>query len=125
MPFAALLQMCDPDFTSTLETADQNAVHVAFVQTGLALAAYRAQHGKYPQRLDELVPKFIDNVPLDLYADHAAVRYRLEENGYVLYSVGPNGLDEEAGGSDNFPDADDISIVISDAAPSPNFRDSQ
>ncbi len=125
MPFAALLQLCDSDLASMLETADQQTVHAAFMETGLALAAYRAEHGAYPQRLDELVPKFISMVPLDLYADHAPVHYRREENGYVLYSVGPNGLDEEAGGSDTFPDADDISVIVSDTVLTRCDHDSQ
>jgi hypothetical protein len=34
-------------------------------RTGLALAAHQRQHGKYPQRLEQLVPDFLRAVPVD------------------------------------------------------------
>ncbi len=115
IPCAVLVQLCVADLPSRMDAADRQNVHTGFVQIGLALAGYRAEHGDYPQRLDELVPEFLASVPIDLYADHAPLRYRREDGGYMLYSVGPNGQDEEAGSSDTFPDADDIAVLINDA----------
>jgi hypothetical protein len=58
-----------------------------------ALAAHRADTGTYPSKLGDLVPKYIDSIPTDLYSGKALI-YRLEKSGCVLYSVGPNGIDD-------------------------------
>ncbi len=64
------------------------------METALALAVYRAQHGRYPQSLQALVPELLAEVPRDLFATDRKVIYRCQENGYLLYSVGPNGRDD-------------------------------
>jgi hypothetical protein len=48
-------------------------------------------------------------VPTDLYSGKALI-YRPSENGYLLYSVGVNGLDEQGRGRDDTPPGDDPSI---------------
>jgi hypothetical protein len=112
---ASLLQLFDNETPGILNIADQLEVHLAFADAGMALAAYRAENGQYPERLDELVPKYIAQLPRDLYGEHPPLHYRRDSNGYLLYSVGPNGRDEQAGTSENFPDSDDISLFITDA----------
>ena len=64
------------------------------METALALAVYRARHGRYPQSLQALVPELLAEVPRDLFTTDRKVIYRREENGYLLYSVGPNGRDD-------------------------------
>lgn len=78
------------------------------IDAALALAAFKEEHGDYPENLGELVPDFLDEVPQDIFADNALV-YRPSENGYTLYSIGPDVVDQ--GGSDD-DGADDLSIVI-------------
>jgi hypothetical protein len=114
---ASLLQLFDIDLPGTLETCDQHALHLAFTQTGMALAAYRADHDQYPKRLEELAPKYLVKVPRDLYSDHDALRYHRETSGYTLYSVGRNGLDEQGAETERNPNSDDIAITITDSAP--------
>jgi hypothetical protein len=46
----------------------------------LACKSYRAKHGKLPDSLDELVPEFLDEVPLDPY-DGEKLRWNAEK-GY-------------------------------------------
>jgi hypothetical protein len=58
-----------------------------------ALAAYRADHGSYPARLADLAPKYVREVPKDVFND-AELHYRREGKGYCLYSVGHNGKDD-------------------------------
>jgi len=72
----------------------------------LALAGFRAENGKYPDRLVELVPKYISPIPDDMYSEKPFV-YRREGSAYVLKSVGPNGDEEQP---DEYPN-DDITIV--------------
>ena len=59
----------------------------------LALASYHANHGKYPKALAELIPKYLAMIPKDAFSD-GDLHYRLDGDGYLLYSVGPNGKDE-------------------------------
>jgi hypothetical protein len=79
----------------------QRNLHVAF-----ALAAYRADHGRYPANLEELAPKYLPRVPEDLFSGGPLI-YRPEEGGYLLYSVGANGLDEDGRWMDDDPPGDD------------------
>jgi hypothetical protein len=58
-----------------------------------ALAAYRADHGSYPSKLADLVPKHVKELPRDMF-HNGEFRYKRDGNGYLLYSVGPNGKDD-------------------------------
>jgi hypothetical protein len=77
-------------------------------EIALALRAYQAREGRYPRQLADLTPKYLKVVPVDRFTEGPLI-YRLEGegNGYVLYSVGPNGKDnggEEMGkGNDDVP----------------------
>lgn len=88
--------------------AEQNSdnLNVAF-----ALAAYRADVGRYPATLAELAPKYLPQIPRDRFSENPLV-YKKSADGYLLYSVGMNGLDEEgrSRADDNSSDADDLAI---------------
>jgi hypothetical protein len=79
-------------------------LHLAF-----ALAAYRGEHNRYPDKLDVLAPKYLAEVPSDLFSDKALI-YRPSENGYLLYSVGVNGRDDGGRGSADTPPGDDLRV---------------
>jgi hypothetical protein len=71
-----------------------------------ALAAYRADHGRYPERLDELTPKYLAEVPRDLFSGKSLI-YRPSRDGYLLDSVGANGRDEGGRWYNDDPPGDD------------------
>jgi hypothetical protein len=87
------------------EQGQQN-LHVAF-----ALAAYQRDHGTYPQALDALAPKYLPKVPGDLFTGKPLV-YRPAEKGFLLYSFGPNGQDDEGRGREDSPEFDDPNVRI-------------
>jgi hypothetical protein len=63
-------------------------------ETALAIERHRLKHGELPDTLDALIGEFIDRVPVDPF-DGEAVRYRkLEKNGYTLYIIGEDGVDD-------------------------------
>jgi len=61
--------------------------------TMLALYEHHREYGRYPDQLDELVPKHLPRLPID-YADHATLRYRRQADDYILYGVGSDGQDD-------------------------------
>jgi|GEM_PF-1528650 len=63
----------------------------------VALERHWLRHRSYPERLDVLVPEFLDRIPHDLF-DGQPMRYRREgEQGFVLWSIGFDGKDDNAG----------------------------
>ncbi len=64
------------------------------VITAIALKRYQLKQGNYPANLSELVPEFLDSVPLDPM-DGKPLRYRLKTDGtFLLYSIGDNNTDD-------------------------------
>ncbi len=61
--------------------------------TVLAAERYRLAQGRVPKTLDELVPTYLDVVPIDPF-DGQPLRYRLLEKGYVVYSIGNDEIDD-------------------------------
>ena len=64
--------------------------------TACALELHFLEHSSYPDLLDQLVPKFIDDVPLG-QIDRKPLRYaKINDRSYRLYSVGPD-LEDNGG----------------------------
>ncbi|MHC4713269.1 MAG: hypothetical protein ACYTAN_08380 [Planctomycetota bacterium] len=63
--------------------------------TAAAIAALRFKkaEGRWPDRLDELVGRYIEAVPLDPMTG-APLIYKVLDDGIVVYSVGKNGKDD-------------------------------
>ncbi|HEY3332671.1 MAG TPA: hypothetical protein VGK19_21750 [Capsulimonadaceae bacterium] len=62
--------------------------------TQLALRAFYAERNAYPSTLAELAPRYLSRPPLDPFADHAPLKYRRTDHGFVLYSIGPDAQDD-------------------------------
>ena len=60
---------------------------------GLALRNYSVENVNPPERLADLVPDYLPEVPLDPFSGKPLV-YRREATGYVLYSVWRDGQDD-------------------------------
>jgi hypothetical protein len=87
------------------------------VQVAFALAAYQREHGRYPPKLEALAPRYLPRIPQDVFSGKALI-YRPTEKGYLLYSVGVNGLDEQGHSYDDDPPGDDLSVRM----PLPKLR---
>jgi hypothetical protein len=55
----------------------------------LAVTAYRSKHGKFPERIDLLVPDHLAQAPLDPF-DGQPLRLKPDGKDLLLYSIGPN-----------------------------------
>jgi hypothetical protein len=70
----------------------------------LGLRRYRDLHGSWPERLDELGDSVSAEMLVDPMNGHSFV-YKVSDDGFVLYSKGPNGIDENGEwGGDNGAD---------------------
>jgi len=110
--FVALLL---PAISSVASLEDRGQMQFQLVGIGFALAAYRADHNSYPAKLAEMVPKYLATVPPDIFAA-AGLHYTQQGEGYLLYSVGPNGKDDGGKGYEDFKageDWDDLAIRVS------------
>jgi hypothetical protein len=83
----------------------------------LALARYRADRGRYPEALDDLVDAYLRRVPLDVFSS-TNLRYRREGDGFVLWSVGPDGEDGMADAEEGWV-SDDLTIRLPVPEPDP------
>ena len=63
-------------------------------RTALAVEGFREAEKRLPESLGELVPKYIDAVPLDPF-DGKPLRFKKREKGYVVYSIGEDGTDDD------------------------------
>ena len=61
-------------------------------ETALAIERYRLKHDSLPDTLQALVPEFIETIYLDPF-DGKPIRYVKYEDGYMLYTIGEDGID--------------------------------
>jgi hypothetical protein len=67
-------------------------VHLDLARSALAVERDRLATGEVPEELTQLVPRFLDDVPIDPF-DGRPIRYRRTKPGYILYSVLVDGQD--------------------------------
>lgn len=64
--------------------------------TSLAIRLYELDHERPPESLDELIPDYLPAIPLDpFHPDNAIIGYLPNAERPRLYSVGPNGFDDD------------------------------
>jgi len=91
---------------------DQNEEQKRLFQIALELDLFQKEKGHYPESLQELTPTCLKEIPLDIYSDRPHL-YQKTGNGYLLYSVGPNRIDDQGAERlfDN-PPGDDICVRV-------------
>jgi hypothetical protein len=62
------------------------------LECGLAVRLFHHERGRWPDRLDELVPDYFALLPPDPYTGRQLI-YRRQPDGFVLYSTGPDQID--------------------------------
>jgi len=106
-----LLSALLPAMQSCLDAEQRGAATLAMTRLALSLAAYHTDHGSYPERLDALAPKYIDPLPRDP-GSNGEYHYERTNEGYRLFSVGPDGQDDQGRGPTATPRGDDVSITV-------------
>lgn len=91
-----------------------NLAYMRVVQTALAIERWRLAHnGRLPDSLTDLVPGYLPTIPLDPF-DEKPLRYKKSAQGYVVYSIGPDLIDD-GGKERTYPakESDHYDIVFS------------
>lgn len=86
------------------------------VRVLIALRLYELDKGNFPSSLDQLVPDFLPNIPIDPF-DGNAIRAKFEADEIVVYSVGPDRIDN--GGRPEIDSSGDMALRLKAAA---NYR---
>ncbi len=86
-----------PATKASIQAEHRSLMQQDLARVALALAAYRAEQGNYPESLDTIGPKYLGEMPADRFSGKP-LRYALrdEGQGYLLYSLGPNQRDDAA-----------------------------
>jgi hypothetical protein len=102
--YAILSRLCDERVTGEHVFVMEDA-RASLLKAHLWLQAFQAEQGDLPDSWAEVVAAKFPQMPIDPWDPaEEPLRYRRTEDGYVLYSVGPNQVDD--GGAT--PNADDM-----------------
>ena len=107
-----LVAMLVPAVTACQRAADRFEQTDRQLVLAAALHVYRSEKGKYPDRLPQLSPGILKELPTDLFTNGNLI-YRPRPTGYLLYSVGPNRKDDGGKGRDEGSGTDDLRIKVS------------
>ncbi len=96
-----LLHRIVPDVTRSLQSRDQSEMSREGVRIMLALEIHRLRRQAYPEALAELVPAILSEAPVDAVSGKAFGYRRFSAGedpsgrGYLLYSLGDDGVDNQ------------------------------
>ncbi|MFM9961641.1 MAG: hypothetical protein ACKV2Q_10485 [Planctomycetaceae bacterium] len=104
-----LISLLLPSVNQVLGAEGRAIQKMHSLEIAFALAAWRSEHDTYPDSLEKLKPKYIAEVPNDLFNDKP-LRYERTEDGYRFYSIGQNEKDEEGRSYEDNPRGDDLVV---------------
>ena len=92
-----LMTLLVPAMDNAMERYWGHRVALRGTRCVLAIRAYELKTGRVPDRLEELVPGYLSAVPDDCFAPvPSPFRFAKRDDGWVVYSVGPDGVDNRA-----------------------------
>jgi hypothetical protein len=81
--------LCEPTFGAGEDALAHANTRLELLRLAVALERYKSAQGNYPAALDELVPKYLEEVPLDPFTGRISWGYKLapdEETAVLLHS---------------------------------------
>ena len=86
-------QLLAPALGAAFEATARNVAMIDTADAAIAVEGYRRKHGALPERLEQLVPEFLPEVPTDPFSGQP-LQYVVGDGEYLVYSVGRNRTDE-------------------------------
>ena len=84
-----------PELNRAFESWFQYQQSIGAFSVMIAIEAYRLEHGELPKELGALCPVYMPEVPLDFMDPGADIKYRVDGDRYVIYSIGSDGNDDD------------------------------
>ncbi|MGA2031856.1 MAG: hypothetical protein ABSG68_06350 [Thermoguttaceae bacterium] len=110
-PGGVLTKLLTPALGRVIEAAARAEARRGTARLGLALYAYRACNGRFPDKLDELAPDFIPAVPRDPF-DGQTMRFKRTGPRAVVYSIGPDLTDNGGAPYDRKTNTGDSTFTV-------------
>jgi hypothetical protein len=82
-----------PALSRAFELDLRTTATVRAARMALAAERYRLDKGRFPDKLDDLVPGYLEAVPVDPF-DDKPMRYRIDRDAVIIYSVGDDKVDD-------------------------------
>jgi hypothetical protein len=86
--FGILTSIAGPNFFRYVTRSMRYDVLNGLSNLALAATAYKAAEGEYPSRPEDLIPEFLDRIPLDPF-NGGSLKIQKIDKGLDLYSQGP------------------------------------
>jgi hypothetical protein len=102
-----VLQVMIPEYgrlTTIVAEADARRV---VMSTAVTACRYRTARGQWPGKIDDLVPGYLVVAPVDPF-DGKPLRFKSDGDKIVIYSVGPDAVDDGAAAYDRHTQKGDI-----------------
>ena len=106
-----LLGLLAPSIRKVQNAHDRSTQIERNLEIAFALAAYHADTGRYPAKLADLAPRYLAQVQDDLFTGKP-LTYLVAERGYLFYSFGVNGKDDEGRWTTDKPAGDDPRVQM-------------
>ena len=92
---AVFSQQLIPSVDNLLKLHATDRATLVLLKVGFALDRFYRVYSSYPDRLEDLVPRYIEEIPRDSFSpDNSPLIYCRAEGQFRLYSVGKNQIDD-------------------------------
>ncbi|MGD0541353.1 MAG: hypothetical protein ABSB33_07540 [Tepidisphaeraceae bacterium] len=98
-----------PSLSRAFETLATGEAGDACAQAAVAMTRFRLDHGTLPSHLADLVPAYLDAVPIDPFDGHP-LRLAIKSDKWIIYSIGPDGIDD--GGAEMHDGKGDVIFTL-------------
>ena len=88
----ALTRLLVPALASSFLQAGRQQAELRILLISLGVRRARLDGKPFPAKLEDLLPKYLDKLPLDPFTA-APLLYRVDDDGCLIYSVGDDGQD--------------------------------
>ena len=93
-PYRFLASYLVPTMARAAQKCAAGQTYADLARVACALERYRLANGQFPETLEALAPKFIEQLPHDIINGQPLKYHRTEDGQFVLYSVGWNETDD-------------------------------
>ncbi|HWN97075.1 MAG TPA: hypothetical protein VNT99_18740 [Methylomirabilota bacterium] len=95
--YSTMLEIIAPNWTRAMHAAIEAGARLEAAKAALAVERYRLAHnGELPDSWSALVPMYLTAAPRDPL-DHQPLRFKKLSRGYIVYSIGADGVDNGGG----------------------------